>query len=260
MIDIQPITAENLPDAVRLCLTGKSLADRPSAFTREVETECSRCKLGLVRERQMSGGAAFAAYHDGMLVGYAELHTIADAVAPLDGKEGHVLQCLRVPEEPLREIVERALIDHAFAQLGARGGIAVLARGKDWAPYGFRQVSLSCAERITDDRALWWRGNGEPPKILEPQRDFALIEGKVRVDLFTSERCAWDIYVCDLVRKVAESMPSVVLFETECMDRRTVRETGVVSAVAVNARYMAWFPPHKVPDEDDIRREFELAL
>lgn len=260
MLEIQPITAENLPDAVRLCLVGESLSDRPSAFTRDVETECSRCKLALVRERQMSGGAAYAAYQDEMLVGYIELHTMGDALAPVDGTAGHVIQCLRVPELGMREMTEQALVEHAFEQHGGRGGLAVVARGKDWSAHGFRQVGLSCAEQITEDRVLWWRGDGEPPKLVEPQRDFAFVEGKVRVDLFTSERCAWDIYVCDLVRQVAESMPNVVLFETECMDRKTIRETGVVSAVAVNARYMTWFKPHRVPDEDEIRRTLEQAL
>ena len=69
MFDIQSVNAANLPDAVRLCLAGKSFGDRPEGFTREVETECSRCKLSVVRDQQMSGGAAFVAYRDGMLVG-----------------------------------------------------------------------------------------------------------------------------------------------------------------------------------------------
>ena len=114
MLEIQSINAANLPDAVRLCLAGATPGDRPRAFTKEVETECSRCKLALVRDRQMSGGAAFVAYQHGMLVGYAELHTMRDALAPVDGKKGHVLQCLRVPERALRETVEKALVDHAF--------------------------------------------------------------------------------------------------------------------------------------------------
>jgi len=261
MLEILPITADNLPDAVRLCLSGRARGERPSGFTRDVETECARCKLALVRDKQMSGGVAYAAYLDEMLVGYAELHSIRDAVAPLDGKSGHVLQCLRVPEQPLRETVEPALVEHAFSEIGGRGGIAVLARGKDWSAHGFSEMDRSCAEVIADDRVLWWRGAGEPPRILEPQREFALVEGKVRVDLFTSERCAWDLFVADRVRAAAAEMSDqVVLFETDCSERRTVKRTGVVSAVAINGKYMPWYRPHTLPDEPAIRRAFEDAI
>ena len=35
MLEIKDITSSNLPDAARLCLAGKSLTDRPRAFTRD---------------------------------------------------------------------------------------------------------------------------------------------------------------------------------------------------------------------------------
>ncbi len=258
MLEIRSITADNLPDAVRLCLSGKTFGDRPRAFTRDVETECARCKLALVRDRQMSGGAAFAAYQHGLLVGYAELHTVRDALAPLDGKSGHVLQCLRVPEYGVRETVEKALVEHAFEELGGRGGIAVLAREKDWSGLGFSEAARSCGEVISDDRVLWWRGEGAAPRVIDPERDFALVNGKVRVDLFTSARCPWDLFVADLVRSAAAAMTDdVVLFETDCSTRRAVKRAGVVSAVAINGTYMPWYRPHTLPDEHAIRRAFE---
>ena len=260
MLEVQSINADNLPDAVRLCLAGTNAGDRPRAFSRDVETDCSRCKLALVRDRQMSGGAAFVAYQDGLLVGYAELHSMRDALAPLDGESGHVLQCLRVPEAALREPVEKALVEHAFEQLGGRGGIAVLARGKDWSRHGFSEASRACGEVISDDRVLWWRGTGAPPRIIDPQREFALIDGKVRVDLFTSERCPWDLFVADLVRAAAAAMPDqVVLFETDCSARRAIQCSGVVSAVALDGKFMPWYRPHTLPDEHVIRRAFEGA-
>ena len=114
---------------------------------------------------------------------------------------------------------------------------------------------------ITDDRVLWWRGVGEAPRIIDPSRDFKLIAGKTRIDVFTSERCAWDLYVADLVRSVAATMSdSVVLFETDCSSRRIVLRTGVVSSVAIDGKYMQWYRPHTLPDEHTIRRALAGAI
>ena len=44
MLEIRDITASNLPDAARLCLAGKTLSDRPRAFTKSVEVDSTRCK------------------------------------------------------------------------------------------------------------------------------------------------------------------------------------------------------------------------
>ena len=261
MLEIKPITAANLPDAVRLCLAGSTPGDRPRAFTREVEVDCSRCKLAALRDRQRAGGAAWAAYRSGALVGYLELHAVADALAPVRGGTGHVLQCLRIPEPALREEVEAALVEHAFAALGPSAGLAVVAREKDWSRHGFVLAEDAMSEVAGDARMLWWRGAGEPPGLVEPVRDFPLVDGRVRVDLFTSGRCPWDEYVAKLVRDVAAAMADrVVLFETDCGVRDAILRTGVVSACAVNGRYRPWYRPHILPDEHTIRRAIENVV
>ncbi len=261
MLEIKPITAANLPDAVRLCLAGATPGDRPRAFTKDVEIDCSRCKLATLREKQFSGGRAYAAYRDGSLVGYAELHATADAIAPVSGGRGHVLQCVRVPEAALRDSVEAALVERAFDDVGSGGGIAVLARDKDWSRHGFAVVDDAMSEILGDPRMLWWKdGGGEAPRIVDPERSFPLIHGKVRIDLFSSDRCPWDTYVAMLVRNVAAAMSDeVVLFDTDCSDRKTVARTGVVSACAIQGRYQPWYRPYVLPDEHRIRRAIEAG-
>lgn len=259
-LEIRPIGAANLPDAARLCLAGKSLSDRPRGFTRETEQEGARCKLSMLRPAMSAGAAALAAYRSGMLVGYVEAHPVERAPDPVDGAGFHVVHCLRVPEEGEREEVEKALVEALAAR--ATGGIAVLAREKDWAPLGFRDVARGPAEVECEERVLWWRG-GETTsaKLVPVERKFALPPGKVRLDLFTSDRCPWDGFVFSLVRGVCASMKGEVsLFETDCNRRREVLRWGVVSAVAVNGRYQPWVRPWRLPDEHGIRKAIESAL
>jgi hypothetical protein len=263
MLEIREVTSSNLPDAARLCLAGKSLSDRPRAFTREVELDSTRCKLSLLSEQMRAGSRAQAAYRDGMLVGYLEVHPIAQALVPLEGADCHVIGCVRVPEAHEREEVEKALVDHAAAALSGSRGLAVLAREKDWGGCGFTDAAHEAAEVAGFERVLWWRpiAGGDPPKIAQVDRKLARIPGKTRVDLFTSERCPWDRYVFDLVRGVCSRMKNnVVLYETDCTKRRNVLRAGVTCGVAVNGQFQPWVRPYRLPDEHMIRKTLEDAV
>lgn len=264
MLEIRDITSANLPDAARLCLAGKTLSDRPRAFTREVEVDSTRCKLSLLREQMASGGKAFAAYRDGLLVGYLEIHPIESALEPVEGKGCHVVHCVRVPEEIEREEVERALVDHAAAKFPASQGLAVLAREKDWTKSGFEAAARDAAEVAGFERVLWWRpvaAGGAAPKLVPVDRKLPKIPGKARVDLFASDRCPWDRYVFDMIRGVCTRMKSdVVLYETDCTKRRNVLRAGVACGVAVNGAFQPWVRPYRLPDEHLIRRTLEDAV
>lgn len=265
-LELRAIGTANLPDAVRLCLAGKSLGDRPRGFSREAEVEATRCKLSLLRPALGAGGAAFAAYRSGMLVGYAEAHPVERAPAPVEGQGFLVVHCLRVPESEERGEVEPALVDAIAAK--APGGLAVVAREKDWEPFGFRTVERAASEVEPEERVLWWRGpdpggaaEAARARLVPVRRDLPRPRDKARVDLFTSDRCPWDRYVFDLVRGVAATLRSeVALFETDCNRRREVLRHGVVSAVAVNARFQPWVRPWRLPDEHTIRRTIEAAV
>ncbi len=260
MLEIRPIGTANLPDAARLCLAGATPGDRPRAFTRDVEVDCTRCKLGLLFEGFAEGVRCYAAYNAGMLVGYLETHPEARAPAPIQGAGCTVIGCLRVPEAHARAEVESALIEHAANAIGAGGGLAVIGREKDWSTLGFETVEREASEVISDERVLWWRSTGgEAPALIPIDRALPRVAGRVRVDLFTSDRCPWDRYVTDLVRGVVERMRDVVVFETDCSDRREIVRTGVVSAVAVNGTFQPWFRPHHLPDDHQIRRTIEAA-
>lgn len=264
-LEIRPIGTANLPDAARLCLAGHSLADRPPAFTHDVELESTRCKLSRLRGAMSRGAVALAAYRSGMLVGYAEAHPVEQCPAPVVGDGFDVLACVRVPEAAERDEVESALTDALAAARPASRGLAVVAREKDWGPRGFAAVAREASEVETIDRVLWWRPRdgaaaGGAPRFAPVDRQIPAIAGRVRVDVFASDRCPWDRYVLDLVRRVCASRREhVVLFETDCTKRREVVRTGVAVGVAVNGRFQPWFRPHRLPDEHAVRRALDRA-
>ncbi len=262
-LEIRNITAANLPDAARLCTAGASLGDRPKAFTREVEQESSRCKLSMLRSRMTAGARAFAAYREGLLVGYAELFPVEQSVAPVAGAGFHVLQCLRVPERAERVEVENDLCDAAAAAIPESAGIVAVARDKEWGSLGFTEVEREASEVDGDVRVLWYRKikGGAEPKFVPIERKYPRPEGKVRLDLFTNERCPWDKYVFDMVRAVAAPRRSeIALFETDCTRRREVLRYGVTAGVAINGRFQPWVRPYRLPDEHTIRRTLEAAM
>ena len=270
-VEIRNITAANLPDAARLCTAGQSLGDRPKAFTRDVEQESTRCKLSMLRARMAEGATALAAYREGLLVGYCEIHPVERSVVPVDGKGFHVIHCLRVPEEIERDEVETDLCNAAAARLPTSGGLAVIARAKKWSARGFAEIALDQSEVAGLERVLWFRKIAEgatPPTLVRVQRTFPRPPGKTRVDLFVNDHCPWDKYVFDMVRTVlggprsatGAARTDLVIFETDCTKRRNVLSYGVTAGIAVNGRYQPWLRPHRLPDEHMIRRAIEGAV
>ena len=262
MLEIRDITSSNLPDAARLCLAGKTLSDRPRAFTRDVELDSTRCKLSLLRGQMSAGAKAHAAYRDGMLVGYVEYHPIERALSPIDGEACHAVQCVRVPEEQERAEVEHALVEHAAKEVPASRGLAVVAREKDWTSCGFHELAREASEVQGCERVLWWRqlAPGAPPTLAQIDRRLPKIPGKVRVDVFHADRCPWDRYVFDLVRGVCDRMKGdVVVYETDCNKRKNVLAAGVSCGIAVNGEFQPWVRPYRLPDEPLIRRTIEEA-
>ncbi|MCE9634832.1 MAG: hypothetical protein K8T90_03925 [Planctomycetes bacterium] len=261
-LEIKPIGAANLPDAARLCLAGRTLSDRPHAFTREVEIESTRCKLSYLRGAMQKGALALAAYRTGMLVGYVEAHAIGEALVPLAGEACHAITCLRVPELAERAEVEHELVAALAAALPASRGFAVVAREKIWSALTFEEIERSESEVDGFDRVVWWRpvAGGDPPKLVPVDRKLPKIPGKVRVDVFASDRCPWDRYVFDIVRQTCAAFKTgVVVYETDCTKRREVLRSGVTAAVAVNGRFQPWLRPHRLPDAHAVRRVIESA-
>lgn len=264
-LEIKTIGTANLPDAARLCLAGKSLSDRPPAFTREVELDSTRCKLSLLRGAMLKGACALAAYRSGMLVGYVESFPIEEALVPVEGRGIQVITCLRVPEEAERAEVEFEMVKALAAALPGRKGLAVLARDKVWTALGFEELERDGSEIEAMDRVLWWRatngGDADRPKVAPVDRKIPRIEGKARLDLFTSDRCPWDRYVFSLVRDIASKMKDdVVVYETDCTRRRAVLRAGVAAGIAVNGRFQPWLRPYRLPDANTVRRTLEGAV
>lgn len=259
MLEIRPVKLANLPDGARLCVAGKQLGDRPRAFDRGMENECMRAKLGMLRTRMRAGTVAYTAYRSDSLVGYLELHPIADALVPLRGEDCYVVACLRVPEEAERPETEVALIEESKSVWGDTRGLAALSRAKEWSGLGFEQLAEGM-DAAKVDQFLWFnRANeGDPPEVIPPGMQMSMSADKVRVDLFLSDRCPWDHYVFELVRGVCDSMRHAVnVFETDCNQRRAVEQAGVAVGVAINGSFQPWFRPNRLPDEHTIRRAIE---
>ena len=174
-----------------------------------------------------------------------------------------MVHCLRVPEEVERADVEPALIQHAVDQLASSTGLAVLAREKDWAPLGFEELDRTASEIQGEERVLWFRrvGDAASPRMLPVDRLIPRMPGKTRVDLFVNDRCPWDQYVYGLIRGVCASIgDSVVVYETDCSQRRAVERCGVAGGVALNGAFQPWLRPYRLPAEHEIRRAIEDAL
>ena len=52
----------------------------------------------------------------------------------------------------------------------------------------------------------------------------------------------------------------VVMYETDCNQRKNVKRSGVVAGIALNGRFQPWLRPYKLPGEHEVRRAFEDAL
>lgn len=263
MLEIRDVTSSNLPDAARLCLAGKSLGDKPRAFTKEIEVDSTRCKLSLLREQQAGGALAHVAYRDGLLVGYLEHHPIERALSPVQGEDCRVIHCVRVPEVQERVEVEHALVEHAAKSCPAVRGLAVIAREKDWTACGFRETERAPAEVPGFERILWWRAvqTGAPPTLCPVDHKLPKIPGKVRVDLFAADRCPWDRYVFDLVRDICASKKrDVLVYEMDCNKRANVVRAGVACGIAVNGQFQPWVRPYRLPDAHAVRRAIDDAV
>ncbi len=263
MLEIKQIRLSNLPDASRLCVSGKDPADRPRAFTPDVEQACMRKKLGLLSRKMRGGAVAYTAYRSGMLVGYIELHPVKEALAPVGGEDCYVVQCLRVPEPLERPDTELALIDAAADVWGKSRGLAVVAREKDWSLLGFEEAERGPDQAIGYERVLWFkRGEkeGDAPQFLRMQRDWPSGTKKVRVEMFVSDRCPWDRYVFDLVRGVCSHMQhQVEIYETDTNDRREIERSGISVGIAINGQFLNWLRPYRLPSEHEIRRAIDNA-
>ena len=259
MLEVKEIRPSNLADCTRLCV-GKSLPPGLDSFA---AVDMQRAKLAFFRERKGGGAAARAAYRDGVLAGVLEWYPVELSPTPVAGKDLFVVNCARAAEKDARGEVLGALVRAAEPAWGLRAGVAAVGRNRSWEEFGFEAVGRRRApEKDGGTQTLYLRkfSPEAEARFLETPATPGPDAGRVRVDLFVSDRCPWDGYLFDLVRKACVSHGTKVqVFEHDCRTREAVERTGVGAGVAVNGRFQPVLRPYLLPDERAIRRMLDLA-
>jgi hypothetical protein len=222
----------------------------------------TRGKLAYFHDRMRSGAAAMAAYRGNRVMGVLEYYPIEQAPSPVIGEDLWVINCLQVPQDENREEVEKVLAAACVKDWSSRKGVVVISREKRWDVLGFEEV-LRDAWPERDELVLWlmkfWEV--EEPRLAPVHQDFPTVRGRVRVDIFDSGHCPWDVYIFSLVEEVCEELGKDVLLEKKDLsDRETVLKYGLTSAVALNGDYQPWLRPHAVPTKQDIREKIEELI
>jgi len=260
-LKIERITVANLPDLVPPCILSGTL-DGKTTLPAESADRMTRGKLAFFHERMRQGAAAMVACQDSRVVGLLEYYPVEVAPSPVIGEDLFVINCLQVPKAEIRDEVEKELVAACVKDWSSRKGVVALAREKQWDVLGFEEV-LRDAWPERDELVLWlmkfWEV--EEPRLSPVLRDFPLLPGRARIDLFESGHCPWNFHILTLVEEVCEDLGRAVMLERRKLRTRAdVLKVGVSAAIVLNGEYMPWLRPHPVPTKKQIREAIEERL
>ena len=259
MLEVREVKLSNLADCSRLCV-GTSLPPGLDSFA---AVDLQRAKLAFFRQYRGLGAAARAAYRDGNLVGSLEWYPVELSPTPVAGNDLFVVQCARTLEPGARAEVMAAMVGAAEEAWSARAGVAALGRKRSWEEFGFESVETRRApEKDGGNQTLFLRRTRPEAeaRFLDPAVSMAPETGKLRVDLFLSDRCPWNGYVYAVVRKACASYGKPIqIVEHDCRTRTGVEKTGVGAGVAVNGVLRPLLRPHLLPDERAIHRMLDMG-
>ena len=259
MVEVKEIKLANLVDCAKAGV-GRKLPPGLDAFA---GVDMQRAKLAFFREHRGAGAGALAAYRDGALAGSLEWYPIEQSPTPVTGKDIFVVHCMRALEKESRQEVAAALVKAAEPAWSKRAGVAAVGRNRSWEEFGFVSVDKQKApEKGAGTQTLYlkkYRPEAEA-KFLEAERLDRPGPGRFRVDLYVSDRCPWNGYIFDVVRRACASYGKPVnLVEHDCRTRAGVEKTGVGAGIAVNGEFQPLLRPHLLPDERSIHRLLDLA-
>ena len=259
MLEVREVKLANLADCAKVCV-GTNLPRGMDAFA---AVDLQRTKVAFLRGLRGDGAGARAAYRDGKLVGSLDWYPIEHSPTPVSGKDLFVVNCARTAEPGARSEVVGALVASAEEAWKARAGVAALGRNRSWEEFGFEIAAQRKApEKDSGGQTLYlrkYRPEAEAA-FLEPTGGLAPEPGRTRVDLFLSDRCPWNGYVLDLVRKACASYGKPIqILEHDCRTRAGVERFGVGGGVAVNGVFQPVLRPHLLPDERGLHRMLDLA-
>ena len=259
MLQVKEVKQANLADCAKLCV-GKNLPPGLDAFG---AVDMQRGKLSWFRQHRGAGAGARAAYRDGALVGSLEWYPLELSPTPVAGKDLFVVNCVRLTEHDKRPEVLGALVDSAGEAWSKRAGVAVIGRHRSWEEFGFESIERRRApERDGGVQVLFLRKFRPDAEVrfLDPVRELAPEPGRLRVEIFLSDRCPWNGYVYELVRKACANYGKPIqILEHDCSTRAGVEKYGVGAGVAVNGIFQPLLRPHFLPTEREIHKILDLA-
>ena len=259
MVEVKEIKLANLVDCTKACV-GKKL---PPGLDQFAGVDMQRAKLAFFREHRGQGAGALAAYRDGALVGSLEWYPVELSPTPVSGKDLFVVHCMRALEKEAREEIAGALVKAAEPAWSKRAGVAAVGRNRSWEGFGFAVADRrKSPEKGGGTETLFLKKNRPEAeaKFLEPEKLQRPGPGRFQVDLYLSDRCPWNGYIYDVVRRACASYGKPVnVVEHDCRTRAGVEKCGVGAGIAINGELQPLLRPHLLPDERSIHRLLDLA-
>jgi hypothetical protein len=259
MLEVKEVKLSNLGDCSKVCI-GASLPPGLDSFA---AVDIQRAKLAFFRAAKGLGAGARAAYRDGALVGILEWYPVEASPTPVAGKDIFVVNCARVSDRAARSEVLAEMVRAAEEAWSKRAGVAALGRNRSWEEYGFERIdSRRAPEKDGGSLTLYLKRNRPEAEasLLEPVRPPKPEGGKIRVDIYVSDRCPWNGFVFDMVRRAcAKYGKPIQILEHDCRSREGVEKNGIGGGIAVNGEFRALLRPHLLPDERAIHKLLDLA-
>lgn len=259
MLEVREVKLSNLADCTKLCV-GASLPPGLDSFA---AVDMQRAKLVFFRQAKGAGAAARAAYRDGVLVGILEWYPVEVSPTPVAGKDLFVVNCARVADRAARSEILGELVRSASEAWSKRAGVAALGRNRSWEEFGFEAVgSRRAPEKDGGTLTLYLKRNRPEAEanLLEPVAPAKPEPGRLVVDLYLSDRCPWNGYVYDIVRRACSKYGKPVqVREHDCRTREGVEKSGIGGGIAVNGEFRPLLRPHLLPDERVIVKLLDLA-
>jgi len=259
MLEVKEVRLANLADCAKLCV-GTSL---PPGLDEFGAVDMQRSKVTLFRQHRGAGAGARAAYRDGVLVGSLEWYPLELSPTPVAGKDLFVVNCVRVADPAARTEILGGMVKSAEEAWSKRAGVAAIGRNRSWEEFGFEPVDRRRApERDGGIQALFLRRYRPDAEVrfLDPVRELAPEPGRLRVDLFVSDRCPWNGWIFNVVRKACSTYGKPIqVLEHDCSTREGVEKFGVGAGVAINGVFQPLLRPHLLPAERDIHKLLDLA-
>ena len=259
MLEVKEVKLSNLADCSKVCV-GSSLPPGMDAFA---AVDMQRAKLAFFRQAKGAGAAARVAYRDGAPVGLLEWYPVEASPTPVAGQDIFVVNCARVADRAARGEILAELVRSAEEAWSKRAGVAALGRNRSWEEFGFEVVEKKKAPERDEGMLTLYLKKFRPEAsatLLDPVRPPKPDAGKVRVDLYSSDRCPWNGFVLDLVKKAcAKYGKPVQILEHDCRQRAGVEKNGVGGGIAINGEFRMLLRPHLMPDERGIHKMLDLA-